>query len=55
MKAAVYYRSSMTRCRRRYPNGAGKQYFLEKLVNGMLAAATGLGAVTALLFLITMV
>lgn len=59
MKAAVYYRSSMIRSRRpyarRYPNGAGKQYFLEKLVGGLLAAATGLGAVTALLFLITMV
>lgn len=57
MKAkAVHYRKRSNRYRRpyarRHPNAAGKQYFLERIVDGMLAAATCFGAVTALLFLI---
>lgn len=57
MKAkAVHYRKRSIRRRRpyarRHPNAAGNQYFLGRIVDGMLAAVTCFGAVTALLFLI---
>ena len=40
--------------RRPYPNAADPQYFIDKLVDGALAVATSMGALTILLFLITM-
>lgn len=43
----IYYR-------RPYPNAADPQYFIDKLVDGALAVATSMGALTILLFLITM-
>lgn len=46
-KLYVYYR-------RPYPNAADPQYFIDKLVDGALAVATSMGALTILLFLITM-
>ena len=39
--------------RRRYPNAAGKRYYLDKAVDYALAAATSLGTVTILLFFMT--
>lgn len=40
--------------RRRYPNAADPQIFLTKILDGMLALATGMGTVTIFFFLITM-
>ena len=40
--------------RRPYPNAAEPGYFLDKLVDGMLALVTGMGSVTFFLFLVTM-
>lgn len=40
--------------RRPCPNAADPQYFIDKLVDGALAVATGMGTLTILLFLITM-
>lgn len=38
----------------RYPNAAGREYFLNKLADAVLCAASTLGVVTALFFLLTM-
>lgn len=35
-----------------YPNAANRRYFLHKLLDGVLAAATVVGIFTALIFLI---
>lgn len=40
--------------RRPYPNAADPQYFLTKLVNGMLSAATCMGCATVVFFLLTL-
>ena len=40
--------------RRRYPNCADPHYFLDKILDGLLALATGMGTVTIFFFLITM-
>lgn len=40
--------------RRPYPNAADPSYFLNKLVDTMLAVVTGMGSISVLLFLITM-
>ncbi len=40
--------------RRPYPNAAEPTYFLNKLVDGMLAVVTGMGSVTFFLFLVTL-
>ena len=40
--------------RRPYPNAAEPSYFLNKLVDGMLAVVTGMGSVTFFLFLVTL-
>ncbi|MBQ7801566.1 MAG: hypothetical protein IJ375_04510 [Oscillospiraceae bacterium] len=40
--------------RRAYPNAADPSYFVNKAIDTMLAVVTGMGSVTALLFLITM-
>ena len=37
--------------RRRYPNAADPQYFLDKLVDGILAVAACMGTVTVFLYL----
>lgn len=42
------------RRKRRFPNAAGQQYFIHRLLDYALAAATSLGSVTILLFLMTM-
>lgn len=39
---------------RPYPNAADPRYFVDKLVDGILAVATGMGAVTIFFYLITM-
>lgn len=35
-----------------YPNAASRRYFLNKFLDGALAVATGVGTITALIFLI---
>lgn len=40
--------------RRPYPNAADPQYFIDKLVDGVLAVATGMGTLTIVFFLITL-
>lgn len=35
-----------------YPNAADPQYFIDKLVDGALAVATGMGTLTIFFFLI---
>lgn len=40
--------------RRPYPNAADPTYFIDKLVDGMLALVTGMGSITFFLFLVTM-
>lgn len=55
MKTAVKHtKSQLYIYRRPYPNAAEPRYFLEKVVDGILAVCTGMGAVTIILFLITM-
>lgn len=39
---------------RSYPNAARPQYYIDKLVNGVLMVAISLGLVTALAFLLTL-
>ena len=39
--------------RRPYPNAADPSYFIDKLVDGMLAVVTGLGSITFFFFLVT--
>ena len=43
----VYYRKP-------YPNAAEPTYFLDKVIDGILAMATVMGSVTILFFLLTM-
>ena len=60
MKAiAIIRRTDYAACRRRafrranasfLPNAAGTRYFLEKILDAALAAATTVGVVTALMF-----
>lgn len=40
--------------RRPYPNAADPGYFLDKLVDGILAVATSMGCITIFFFLATM-
>ena len=40
--------------RRPYPNAADPSYHVNRIVDAALAVATGLGSVSALLFLVTM-
>lgn len=40
--------------RRPYPNAADPTYFIDKLVDGMLAVVTGMGSITFFFFLVTM-
>ena len=40
--------------RRPYPNAAEPQYFIDRLVDGILAVATSMGTLTIVFFLITM-
>ena len=40
--------------RKPYPNAVEPDYFLDKVVNGMLALATVMGSVTIFFFLLTM-
>ena len=40
--------------RRPFPNAAEPSYFINKLVDGMLAVVTGLGSITFFAFLVTM-
>lgn len=35
----------------RYPNAADRRYYLDKLLNGLLAIVTGIGAFVTLVFL----
>ena len=36
----------------RYPNAADRRYYLDKILNGILAVVTGLGGFVTLVFLI---
>lgn len=40
--------------RKPYPNAAEPTYFLDKVIDGMLALATVMGSVTIFFFLLTM-
>lgn len=40
--------------RRPYPNAADPSYFIDKLVDGILALVTSLGSITFFFFLVTM-
>ena len=51
MKAATI-RANRAPISRPYPNAADRRYFLQKLLDGVLAAATVVGGLTALVFLI---
>ncbi len=55
MKTNIHRRKShpSLRCRP-YPNAADPSYFVDKLVDGILAVATGIGAATIFFYLITM-
>ena len=37
-----------------YPNAVEPRYFMDKLIDGMLAIVSGLGSITFFLFLVTM-
>lgn len=51
-KPAAYY-SCRSAAPCRYPNAARKGYFLDKVIDAVLAAAITLAVLTALLFLFT--
>lgn len=51
MKAATAYRCFKP-ISHPYPNAADRRYFLQKLLDGVLALATAVGALTALVFLL---
>lgn len=51
MKAATVYRSRKPIIRS-YPNAADYRYYLRKLLDGVLALATVVGGLTALVFLL---
>ena len=40
--------------RRPYPNAAEPRYYIDKAIDAVLAVVTGLGTVSAMLFLVTM-
>ena len=46
--------SAYTHYRKPYPNAVEPGYFLDKLLDGMLALATAMGSVTIFFFLLTM-
>ena len=55
MKKSTFRRKRLyVHYRRPCPNAAESQYFIDKLVDGALAVATGMGTLTILFFLITM-
>lgn len=55
MKKSTFRRKQLyVHYRRPCPNAAEPQYFTDKLVDGALAVATGMGTLTILFFLITM-
>jgi hypothetical protein len=60
--ATAIRRPDFAACRRRayiqthrciFPNAAGTRYFLERLLDGVLAAATTMGLVVMVIFLFT--
>ncbi len=54
MKANQKIRRAYPGYRPAYPNAASPEYFRNKLVDGILAVTTGIGAITIVFFLITM-
>ncbi len=44
--------SALPRSTPRYPNAADRRYYLHKLVDGLLALATGVGAFVTIVFLL---
>ena len=46
--------SAYVHYRKPYPNAAEPSYFLDKVLNGILAMATVMGTVTIFFFLLTM-
>ena len=46
-------RSNLYVYRRPYPNAAEPSYYLNKVIDVMLAVATGMGTITTLFFLVT--
>lgn len=53
-KKVIPISSAYRHYRRPYPNAADPHYFIDKLVDGALAVATGMGTITIFFFLITM-
>lgn len=54
---AKKYRNSKSHLRiyrRPYPNAADPSYYIDKAIDAVLAVVTGMGTVSALLFLVTM-
>ncbi|MBQ7416261.1 MAG: hypothetical protein IJW14_04410 [Oscillospiraceae bacterium] len=51
MKAATV-RNNRKNMSRPYPNAADRRYYLQKLLDGVLALATVVGGLTALVFLL---
>lgn len=48
MKTAMIVRTAVPR----YPNAADRRYYMRKLLDGVLALATGVGAFVTLAFLL---
>ena len=46
-------RSNLYIYRRPYPNAAEPSYYVNKVIDVMLAVATGMGTITTLFFLVT--
>ncbi len=47
-------RNAYPHYRRPYPNAADPQYFMDRLVDGLLGLVTGMGALSVFLFFITL-
>lgn len=54
IKRRTHHANNCYQYARPYPNAADPQYYIDKLVDGVLAVVTGMGAITVFLFLITM-
>lgn len=53
-KKVIPISSAYRHYRRPYPNAVEPGYFLDRLLDGALAVATGMGTLTIIFFLITM-
>lgn len=53
-KSRAYHNEPVYTHRRPYPNAADPRYFADRAVDALLSAVTGMGALTILIFLITL-